>query len=362
MQLLREVRSQAHVAWVTRSLWTLPTLARTVELPVAWYVRRDGTAPAPIVACHYISWACPEACTFCNVTGAVDTWTEPMPEAELARMVERLAPRIPVWAVGGGEPLAHGGIVEHYARLKAHGARVYTATAATVLGEGKARRIAEIGVDVVHVSLLGDEAAHDAAMGRPGAWRRTTAGLSHLLRHRDPRRTRVLVNCPVDFGNAHALGAVAATCRELGVDALRFTWLSFLTRAELATETHRVTTHVVEDDVLAAFDPAPVLAEARALERAHRGWLSFHPHLDGDERAAWFRPGGGVSRRCHALWHTLFLRPDGSVVPCQHLFEEPVGNVRTDDLEGLWNGPALRRTRLSQRAAAFPICRRCCKV
>jgi radical SAM protein with 4Fe4S-binding SPASM domain len=69
-----------------------------------------------------------------------------------------------------------------------------------------------------------------------------------------------------------------------------------------------------------------------------------------------------VSRRCHALWHTLFLRPDGSVVPCQHLFEEPVGNVRTDDLEGLWNGPALRRTRLSQRAAAFPICRRCCKV
>ncbi len=362
MGVVTEVRSQAHAAWVSRSLWTLPALARTVELPVAWWVRRDGRAPDPIVACHYVTWACPEACSFCNVTQAVETWTTPMPEADMARMVEALVPRIPIWAIGGGEPLAHPGILEHYARIKHRGGRIYTATAATVLGETKAKRMAEIGVDVVHVSLLGDEADHDAQMGRAGAWQRTTAGLSHLLRHRDPDRTRVIVNCPVGPDNAGSLRAVARTCKELGVDALRFTWLSFLTPSERARETHPVTTHTLSLDVLAGFDPTPMLAEARRLESEHRGWLTFHPRLDEAERAGWFREGGGVSRRCQALWHTLFVRPDGSVVPCQHLFEEPVGDLRAQPLDEVWNAPALRRTRLEQRAEAFPICRRCCKV
>ncbi len=366
MGLIGEVRSQAHAAWVSRSLWSLPTLARTIELPVAWYLRRDGTAPAPLIACHYVTWACPEACSFCNVTQAVETWMQPLPEAEMARMVDALAPRVPIWAIGGGEPLAHPGIIDHYARIKSHGGRIYTATAATVLGETKARRIAEIGVDVVHVSLLGDESTHDAAMGRPGAWQRTTAGLAHLLRHRDPKKTRVIVNCPVSFENAHALREVARTARELGVDALRFTWVSFLTETERAAETHAVTYHVVPDATLAEFDARPVLAEARQLEREHRGWVSFHPQLDEDARAGWFQPGGGVSRRCHALWHTLFLRPDGSVVPCQHLFEEPVGSLAGEGagerLDTIWNGESLRRTRLAQRASPFPVCRRCCKV
>jgi len=361
MSLVAEVRSQAKVAWVTRGLWTLPQLARAVQLPHAWYVRKDGTAPLPVAACQYVTYECPEACEFCNVTHAVEAWAQPLAEADQARLIEKLVPRIPVMAIGGGEPMAHPGILEHYARIKRRGGRIFTVTSATTLGATKARKLAEIGPDVVMVSVLGGEASHDRAMGRPGAWQKTVSGLQNLLDHRDPARTRVILNCAVGLDGA-SLTPVVELGRRLGVDGVRFTWLSFLTESERAREPRDMTYHVVEDETLQAFDPRPALAEARRIEQAHFGFASFHPHLDEAQRLAWYAPGGGVGRRCHTLWHTLYLRPDGAVVPCGHLFDEPVGNVLEDDLERLWNHPRLREERRAQWAAPFEICRRCCKV
>ncbi|MFZ5479598.1 MAG: radical SAM/SPASM domain-containing protein [Myxococcota bacterium] len=357
MSLVEEVRSQAHSAWVARGLWSFSQLARGARLPVSWYVRRDGSAPPPIAACHYVTYACPEACTFCNVTQVVEEWTKPMAEADLARLVEKLVPRVPTLAIGGGEPLAHPGILEHYARVKARGGRIFTVTSGTTLGPTKARRLAEIAPDVVMFSLLGDEAAHDRAMAREGAFQKTVGGLSNLLAHRDPRRTRVIVNCTLGPDNFGALRVVAELGRSLGADAVRFTWLSFLTAAERAREAHKVTYLVLPE--------APeidVVAESRALERDYRGFVTFHPVLDDAERRAWWREGGGVLRHCHTLWHTLFLRPDGSVVPCGHLFEEPVGNLLTDELDDVWNNLRLREIRRAQWQKPFEVCRRCCKV
>jgi MoaA/NifB/PqqE/SkfB family radical SAM enzyme len=362
MSLVEEVRSQARTAWVARGLWTLPQLARGVQLPVSWYVRKDGTAPLPIAACQYITYACPEECTFCNVTQVVADWAQPLSESDQIKLIDKLVPRVPTLAIGGGEPLAHPGILEHYARIKQRGGRIFTVTSGTTLGAAKAKKLAAIGPDVVMFSLLGDEPAHDAAMGRAGAWQRTVAGLSNFLAERDPKRTRVLVNCAVSLENAHALRPVAELAKRLGADAVRFTWLSFLTDVERARETHDVTYLVLPAETVAAFDPGPTLAEARLLEAEHRGFVTFLPRLDEAERQGWYRADGGVQRHCFTLWHTLFLRPDASVVPCGHLFDEPVGNLLTDDLDTVWNHPKLKQARLAQWSRPFEVCRRCCKV
>ncbi len=360
--MARELRSQAQTAWIVRGLWSLPQFLRAAQLPHAWFIRRDGTAPAPIAACQYITYACPETCTFCNVTQAVASWQEPLDEADQARLIERIIPRIPTIAIGGGEPLAHPGILEHYARIKRRGGRIFTVTSGTTLGATKARRLAEIGPEVVMFSILGDEAAHDTAMGRAGSWRRSVNGLQNLLDHRDPRRTRVIINCPVDFSNAGTIRSVAALGRAMGADAVRYTWVSFLTATERMAEPHEINYHIVPDATLEAFDPTSVFLDADALSREQRGYVSFHPALSPDERGRWFQPGGGVSRRCQSLWHTVFIRPDGSVVPCGHLFADPVGNLLEDDLDTLWNHPRLKAERLSQWGQPFPVCARCCKT
>ncbi|MES2643071.1 MAG: radical SAM protein [Myxococcota bacterium] len=362
MSLVAEVRSQARTAWVVRGLWSLPQLARGVQLPVSWYVRRDGTAPLPMAACHYVTYECPEACTFCNVTQVVEDWTQALSPADQIKLIDKLVPAIPTLAIGGGEPLAHPGILDYYARVKARGGRIFTVTSGTTLGPGKAKKLAAIAPDVVMFSLLGDEAGHDAAMGRVGAFQRTVGGLSNFLTERDPRKTRVIVNCAVSLENARSLRPVVDLSKKLGVDAVRFTWLSFLTESERANEPHDVTYLVLPDERLTAFDPGPTLAEARALQIDHRGYVTFHPRLDEAERRAWYTAGGGVERRCHTLWHTMFLRPDASVVPCGHLFSEPVGNLLTDDLDTVWNHPRLKQERLAQWKTPFEVCKRCCKV
>lgn len=361
---LREVHSQARNVLTMRSLWSPSLLLRALPLPYHWYVKRDGSAPPPLALGWYITYACPEKCTFCNVTHALEeeTWRVPPSEEDQKRIIEELVPRIPAVAIGGGEPMAHPGIIDRVAHIKHRGGKVFVVTSATTMGRSRARALAAAKPDVVTFSLLGDEQVHDKAMGRKGAWARTVGGISNFLEVRNPAVSRVVINCAVSLDNAHGIRQVAETGAKLGVDQIRFTWLSFLTEQERAQEQHDVTYFVIPDDELKAFNPAPVLREARSLEREHPGLVSFQPQLNDQERAAWFTRGGGVQRHCFTLWHTLFLRPDGSVVPCGHLFDDSVGNVLEQDLDSLWNTPRLRELRRSQWKQPFAVCRRCCKV
>lgn len=356
------LRSQLSNIRLMRGLFGPEQLLRGLRLPLHWYVRRDGSAPPPVALAHYITYECPEACSFCNVTHAVHDWQRHLDADASARLIERLVPWVPTVAIGGGEPLVYPGIFDHIGRIHARGGRVFLVTSATTLGPTRAAKLAALAPAVVTVSILGDQPTHDALMGRDGAWARAVGGVEALLSKRDPARTRVLLNCAISFENAGDLDAVVRLGRRLGVDRVRFTWLSFLTQQERSAEPHAVTAFVIDQDRLAGLDVDGLLARASRLERDHPGFVQFQPTLDAGERARWFQPGGGVRRRCFSLWHTLFLRPDASAVPCGHLFEDPVGNVLEQDPQALWNGPAMRAVRRAQWAQPFQICARCCKV
>jgi len=360
--LVRTVGSQAHTAWLNRTLWSPRHLLGAVRLPLHWALRRDYSAPHPLALAWYLTHACPEACDFCNVTQALDQEQPAMSPAQAGALVDRLVPRIPVVALGGGEPMVYPGVVDLIDRIQHRGGRVFLVTSGTPVGPGRAGDLARMGPAMIMVSILGDEASHDRRMGRAGTWRRATAAVRALVAARDPHRTRIILNCTVGPQDAEVLPAVAALARELGVDGLRFTWLSFLGASERSDHDQDSLYHVIPDAELAAFDPAPLLAAAAAVEAEYGHFVEFLPRLSPAERQAWFRPGGGVDRRCLSLWHTLFLRPDGQVVPCGHLQEAPLGSLLDQDLGGLWNGAPLREVRRAQGASPFSICHRCCKV
>jgi len=362
MHPLAAVWSQARNAWLLRGLLAPRQLLGALPLPYHWYVRRDGSAPTPLFIGWYITYACPQNCAFCNVSKAVKVWHKPMGEKEENLFIDRFVPRIGTVAIGGGEPLFHPGIDDRVSRIRARGGRVLIVTSGTTLGPAEARRLAAAAPEMIIFSVLGDEQTHDREMGRAGSWQKATGGLANFLAARDPRKTRVGINCALGSGNALTMRAVVDLGRKLGVDAVRFTWMSFLTESERRREPHEITYLVLPDEDLGAFDPTPMLATARALEREHPGFVQFTPRLNEGERGNWFRAGGGVNRRCLYIWHTLFVRPDGSVVPCGHLFDDPLGNVRSDRLEAIWNSDRFRSVRRAQWAQPFEVCRRCCKV
>ncbi|MBT9555834.1 MAG: radical SAM protein [Myxococcales bacterium] len=68
---------------------------------------------------------------------------------------------------------------------------------------------------------------------------------------------------------------------------------------------------------------------------------------------------------CHFLWRgAMLVRYTGDVYPCYHFgsVSEPIGNLRNESLEALWNGPALQRLRalhVARRAGDDPACATC---
>ena len=67
---------------------------------------------------------------------------------------------------------------------------------------------------------------------------------------------------------------------------------------------------------------------------------------------------------CPVLWRgPFFVRADGSVLPCCHMYNEPpLGRIDEDDLIRLWNHPrmqSLRRAHAEGEGNAVPACRHC---
>lgn len=354
-------RSQARTALLHRGLWSTRHLLGAARLGARWSLRPDGTAPDPMAIAWYLTHACPEACEFCNVSRALAAETPHLALPRAIALVDRLVPRIPVVALGGGEPMAYPHILDLVAHIHSRGARVFLVTAGTTMGPTRARELCRQAPAVLMVSLLGDEATHDRRMGRPGAFRRAVMAIEEIQRHRDPRRTHLVLNCTIGPAERQVLEPVARLARDLGVDMLRFSWLSFMRPREAALTPIATPYLVLPDEEVDAFDWAGLRDEVRRIERVHGDRVQFTPRLDDDELQAWFA-GSGLRRGCLSLWHTLFLRPDGQAVPCGHMQEDPIADATSAPLDGWWNREDLRALRMKQRQEAFAMCARCCKV
>lgn len=361
IETLQSMESQLRVLLLQRALFGPGQLLRASGLPLRWAMGR-GRAPWPVALAWYLTFACTERCTFCDVRpGGAGPLGEPVRELDAvrgARLLEELVPRIPTVAFGGGEPLLHPSLVEHVARVRTLGGRSLVATSGVLLDRALASSLLRAGPTVLQFSVLGDPPTHDRLMGGAGAHDRAIAGLERALSLRDPRKTRILVNLALGPENLGSAELVARQARALGVDALRVTWLSFVAE----TESSSLGSLGMPDEVLSGVKAERIEEVVRSVHRAWPGHVSFLPHLDRSERARWFQVGGGLRRPCASLWHTLFLRPDGRVAPCGHMLAQPIGEMPEGSLDASWNHPKLVTLRQAQRRDPFPICWRCCKV
>jgi MoaA/NifB/PqqE/SkfB family radical SAM enzyme len=358
-QAWRTVPSQLANAALFSALWSPRQLLRAAGLPLRRALSRDGVAGPPLAVAQYLTYACPEKCSFCDVTHAVEAWTKALSAADQAALVDRLAPQVGTWAVGGGEPMAYPHLVDHLGRLRRHGVRVFVVTSGAGADPARARALA--AVEALTISVHGDAATHDALMGRAGAFDRALGLAADVRAQQGPRATLVL-NAVLSPETAGTMGAVIAAGRAVGAHRVRFTLLSFLTPTERAASDRPMTVHTLAEGASAAWDVEATLAAVEAVEREHGDYIELQPKLSKDELRRWWAEGGGVERPCLSLWHTLFLRPDGSAVPCGHLFDDPLGDARTAPLDAVWQAPALRALRLTQPEAPLLACRRCCKV
>jgi MoaA/NifB/PqqE/SkfB family radical SAM enzyme len=361
LSLPATVHSQARIALLNRNLWSRQHLLGALSLSAKWFIQPDGTAPSPMAMAWYMTHACPESCNFCNVSRALEVETPSLALKEARTLIDKLVPQIPVVALGGGEPMAHPNILEIIHHIHKRKGRLFVVTSGTTIGPNKAKALCAENPEMIMISLLGDEPTHNERMGREGAYQRTLSAIENIQKYRKPNRTRLILNCTISPSQIEIIDSVVAIAKSLKVDALRFSWLSFMSEKEFSLSPKPEPYFIMPDEEIRQFDWKSMWKEVIQIQKNNSGFVQFLPRLNEDDFREWFA-GSGVKRACLSLWHTLFVRPDGTVVPCGHMQDKPIGHTLDQSLEQYWNSEQFRTLRLKQRHTPFQMCGRCCKI
>jgi 12,18-didecarboxysiroheme deacetylase len=86
---------------------------------------------------------------------------------------------VPVVLFSGGEPLLRADLFDLVRETVAHGMRAVVSTNGTLIDREMARRLKDLGLSYVGISLDGTEAVHDKFRGQTGAFAAAMAGLRH---------------------------------------------------------------------------------------------------------------------------------------------------------------------------------------
>ncbi len=207
------------------------------------------------------------------------------------------------------------------------------------------------GLDlIVTVSLDGPPSVHDAIRGRPGSFERALGTANALM---EMEGVEVHIGTTVGPDNSDHLDALEGI--------LRARLLAFIPR-RWHWNALQVSRHFYGHDD--AYSPKPIdrdvslgLLRRRGIPRGMVELMEalYLLHLEFVQRG---EPSGIP---CQALRSTLFLSPEGDVYPC-HLYDRPLGNVRTTDLATLWHSEAVAEARRDIEALACGGCFSACEA
>jgi radical SAM protein with 4Fe4S-binding SPASM domain len=136
---------------------------------------RPGSGP---VVVWNATKTCNLECVHCYADAKTARFPNELTTSEASAMIEDLAAmRVPALLISGGEPLVRPDIFDLAQYATTLGVRVTFSTNGTLIDEKKARRMADIGVTYVGISIDGDEERHDRMRRRDGAFRDAVRGI-----------------------------------------------------------------------------------------------------------------------------------------------------------------------------------------
>ena len=243
----------------------------------------------------------------------------------------------PSFNVTGGEPLLRPDLFSILERMAGSSFEIYVLSNGTLITPERARRLADLKVNGVQVSLEGPAEIHEAIRG-PGSFAASLAGIRALM----DAGVKVSLNATLSRVNAGHFHDLVALARTLGVPRLGFSrlvpsgqgrrWLDqMLSTAQVKELYEQVLSLKIEGLTITTGDP--MAAQMRLPAPAAAEVETF--------------PAGG----CSAGVAGLTLLADGTVVPCRRL-NLPLGTVGQDSLREIWAAsPILEALRDKSRYA-----------
>lgn len=276
---------------------------------------------------YHIVWlatnACNARCVHCSSDAAKRLPGE-LSTDEARTMLDELA-RVGVldMAISGGEPLTRPDLMELIEYAIARGIRVGLGSNGSTITPEIARRLAEIGLDRLQVSIDGLEATHDLARRWKGLFRRSERAIQLGI----AAGLRVHVCFTAHRLNYRELGPVIDRCVEWGVTRFNMSRFVPTGRGDVDLD-------------LTPWEWREVVDELERRRKRYRGVIDVSTHLAQlilNDPSLACAPGfvgcqAGLGQGC--------IGPEGDVSPCVML-PLRVGNIREMPFGELWRSSGI---------------------
>jgi radical SAM protein with 4Fe4S-binding SPASM domain len=319
------------------------------------------TAPAIRCAKFKITARCNLRCSFCQYWRMQER--DELTTDECRRILAELAASGCVKVhFSGGEATLRKDVFQLLAFAAGMGMKANITTNGTLLNEARARELVEAGTHGVSLSLDGPDAkCHDALRGVPGAFDRTVRAVRLLQREaeRAGGRPRLRLNTVLTRHNYRRLPEIIDLAVDLGfievhpmpVDERGENPINRLTRKDIRTFNAYI---------------APLAAQARQRAGFSLAPQLVYPFGQSDQDVVYSARGkyarGYFERRpCYVPWLHIFIAWNGDVYLCCMARGKtpPLGNLRRNTIEEVFNGDAYRSIRRQFLSERPKVCHRC---
>lgn len=258
---------------------------------------------------------------------------------EVKKIINDLAEfQVPVILFSGGEPLARKDIFEiaHYAKDK--GLRVVFSTNGTLITKEIAKKIKEIGVSYVGISLDGMEETNDYFRQGKGIFKESLAGLMNC----QEQGIKVGLRFTIHKGNKKDIPAIFQLLEDYNIKRICFYHLVYTGRAKHLIEsdlTHQETREVVDyiidrtDKLHKAGNKVEVLTVDNHCDGAYLYLKMKHEEHSFAEDALKLLEANGGNNSGIGIGCISW---DGKVYADQFLRDHVLGDVRTQKFSEIW--------------------------
>ena len=292
---------------------------------------------------------CNLKCTMCEIS----YWTEPGGDLEIEKlqiMLDHLPRLRRVDLTGIGEALMNRGFFKALKLLKARGLYVTLNDNFTMMTEEAARRMIELGVDQVFLSLDGATKETYEQIRVGANFDKVVANARRLVeikREMRKRRPEVKINTVVCSTNYRELPAIIELAHDMGIGMVQFVnVMIFENTASLNTTRVRQAVQNKFQDALDRARQLGVLVKIELFDKL-------------------------PVQQCDFPWKRNFVTYDGYVHPCCYTTQtgdraaqnqRSFGNLIAHQFQDFWNGDAYSAFRKKMQAGVLPrACEHCPK-
>jgi len=168
---------------ITKLLMDVPNFGDTLRYTPEAHEARNGVSEGrgPVVV-----WNCTKTCNLncvhCYARSEAIKYQNELTHEEGLSLIDQLADfKVPVILFSGGEPLLRPDFFELANYAAGKGIRPTISTNGTRIDEDTAKRLKDMGVGYVGISLDGCEATHDKFRGKPGAYQMALRGIRNCV-------------------------------------------------------------------------------------------------------------------------------------------------------------------------------------